>query len=166
RACAIGVIEGKQSRLRIFVADVAGLALKRFAESVPLSTRNLEQNLSATFTKTDFNRIDESLPHVRSGLEAIDENDCGRLEIHIEQRFRLRVLEDSSVLVNSRESASFQVRQVSPGFGLRHILPQCKHHIEPCVCWPLQNRVRDLIDGIASYRSPTDVAVCDAHTGE
>ncbi len=63
--CAKRIVEREKPRLGIFIADIAGLALKRFAEAVPLSSRNLQQDLSAAFAKADFDRIDQALPDVR-----------------------------------------------------------------------------------------------------
>ena len=64
RTCAKRIVEREKPWLGIFIADIAGLALKRFAEAVSLAPRNLEQDFSTVFAKTDFDRIDQPLAHV------------------------------------------------------------------------------------------------------
>ena len=107
-------------RFRIFIPDAALLTLKGLREAVLSFARHgtvsrrrfhdLQNDLPIIFTEADLNRIDEPLPYVGSNLETIDQ-DVGRLfEVHVQQRFRLRIVECRAILVKPAEASPLDIR--------------------------------------------------------
>ena len=89
---------GKAKLLFMRRSAVAGRPLEDF-----------ENDFAVIFAKADLDRIDKTLPDIGCDFQTIDEN-VGRLfEIHIEQRFRLRVIERFSGLINSAETPPLQI---------------------------------------------------------
>src|SRR5688572_16361887 len=164
--CAKRIIEGEQPRLRILIADTARLALKGFAETVPLSTRNLQQYLSTALAKANFDGIDEALTDIGRHLETIHKHERGLLEIDVEQRFRLRIFENLSVLEDSSKTTSLDVREIRGHFGLGNIGPQGKENVKARIRGPVQHGIGDLIHAVSSSGLSTLSAMGDADPRE
>ena len=115
RARAERIVEREQPRLRLFVADVALLALEALREaellcSFAFARRSLEQHF-ARFAITLLHRIDDAQARVRRNRDAIDQHQHRFGEIQIEQRLGRGELDHLPVLIEPVVAPLAQLEQ-------------------------------------------------------
>ena len=67
-------------------------SLKRYRR-LSRALESLEDDFAVVFAETNFNRIDQPLPHSGLRFQPVHQNKCGFAEIDIEQRFGIGVFE-------------------------------------------------------------------------
>ena len=120
--------------------------------------KHLQNDLTIVFTETDLDGIDQSLPDVRCGFQAINEYVGRPGEIDIQQGFRPRIVERLPVLIKAAETSALQVSEQRGELILRLVLRQWVKHIEPRVERPLYDGVGDLIDSVLPDSRPAIAA--------
>ena len=112
RTCAIRIIEGKQARLRFFVAQIALLALKALGKPQLLrrlivTWGGLKDDLTG-FAIADFDGIHDTGASVRSYDQPVHQEEHRLAEIDVEQGLGRGEFEDLAVLVEAVETALAQ----------------------------------------------------------
>ena len=115
RTCAIGIVEGKEPRLRLAIEAVAVLALVLAREAEALRwlpvivTRNNFVNDLAGFAIADLGGIDDARRGFRGDSNAIDQHEDRLREVDLEQRLGRGKLEDAVLLIEAVEATRAQV---------------------------------------------------------
>src|SRR5579862_59321 len=115
RASAVGVIKGKQARLRLLIANAAVLAFKALGESQALRCLShawcsFENHLSG-LAIANLNSIHDSGPRIGRYHEAINEQEHGFGKVDVQQGFRSGELENLTFLIKPVESTGAQVQK-------------------------------------------------------
>ena len=116
-AGAVGIIEREQARLGFVVSTAVVFAFEALGEAKALELfifvvagSGFEDDFSC-FAVADFYGVDDSRAGVGGNGDAIDEGEYGLGEIHFQQRFRTRELEDVAVLKKAVEAAFAEIEE-------------------------------------------------------